>query len=80
MDRAAEVVNQAVERGVKLEDIKYSSLRSLESSFKEAGRPFPFVIPKLVILILIFKLLFYLKFSKISILFSQKAKSLRTEE
>ena len=69
MDGAAEVVNRAVEGGVKLEDIKYSSLRSLESGFIEAGRPFPFVIPKLVILI--FKLLFNLRFILIFFFFAE---------
>jgi hypothetical protein len=46
LDEAVLVTNDALAKGVKLEDINTTALTALEAAFREAGRDFPFKVCK----------------------------------
>jgi len=44
LDEAVSVTNDALGKGVKLEEINTTALTGLEAAFREAGRDFPFTV------------------------------------
>ena len=48
LDEAVSVTNDALKKGVKLEQINDTTVKGLRAAFKQAGREFPFAVKNLI--------------------------------